>query len=550
MKKSSLLFTFGILILPIALLITQWDGVIANDTPTSADIFADKAASQEMDDISIEDYIDSETMTADSLGNCRYGASELGGASNAPFITEMNLGWKNNFQVNFATKGIDTANYTPTIRLYQIPDGDGDNTNDSYGIKKDGATELELTDDPSNGLGYQVTQNPGVLWLVGNEPDRAVAQDALYPQVYARAYHDIYHFIKERDPSAEIAVAGLVQVSENRLQYLTLMWDAYLQYYGTPMPVDVWNMHAYAFPERRFDNTNIYAWVALGTDRNNALYYSEGDPSLCGQADVRCIAEHDDIDILKQQITDMRLWMKERGQQQKPLVISEYGLLFPYEQDTPTQCFIEDEFGNCFTEQRNVDFANNSFALLESYIDPALGYSLDNNRMVQQWLWFATRSEPQNKYKLVNEEGTALTSLGVAFRDQIQTKPLIGNLFFHSASAAPVELQNSTATGAVSLVVINNGTQAIIDPITISLYSDAALTNEVSSIVLEGGVRGCTTDLAHAEIEWPNLSAGIHQYWIKIDSNNQFDETSETDNVITGSIYVDQPTIYLPTIRK
>jgi hypothetical protein len=547
MKKPTTLLKLGAVMFPIVLLVALWGGVFADDTPSPDAIFNNKAILQgAAGDISLDDYITEETGTADSLGNCRYGASQLGGVADSPYISKMNLGWKNNFNVSFDLQNLDTANYAPTIRFEQIDDGDGDKTNDRYVIK-----DYTLTDSPTNGLGYQVTQHPGTLWLVGNEPDRAVIQDALYPQVYARAYHDVYHFIKARDPSADIAIAGLVQVSENRLEYLTIVWDTYKKLYGVPMPVDVWNMHAYAFPERTFANSNIYAWVALGTNPNNALYDSGGNAALCGRDDVRCIAEHDDIDLLKEQITNMRRWMKARGQQQKPLIISEYGLLFPYVQDTPTQCYIQDEFGGCFTEQRNIDFAKNSFNLLESYVDPALGYAMDDNRMVQQWLWFATRATEIEKYALVNRAGTALTGVGRAFRDQVVTQPLERNLRVHSHNAPHLDLMGgTTGTGKVFLRVMNNGTQAILAPVTITLYSNASLTNVVGSVVLNGGIRGCTTDLAPVALTWPNLSKGVHRYWVKIDSNNQFAETSETDNVITGAIYVDQPTIFLPAIRR
>ncbi len=65
-------------------------------------------------------------------------------------------------------------------------------------------------------LGNLVRAMPGSIWIVGNEPDRGPspgscsqgAQGDTFPEVYARAYHDVYAFIKQRDPSARIANAG------------------------------------------------------------------------------------------------------------------------------------------------------------------------------------------------------------------------------------------------------------------------------------------------------------------------------------------------------
>ncbi len=56
--------------------------------------------------------------------------------------------------------------------------------------------EPTLTMD-EDGLGPIILANPGGIWLVGNEPDVANSvQDHMLPDTYARAYHDVYHFIK------------------------------------------------------------------------------------------------------------------------------------------------------------------------------------------------------------------------------------------------------------------------------------------------------------------------------------------------------------------
>ena len=46
-----------------------------------------------------------------------------------------------------------------------------------------------------------LANNPGALWIVGNEPDRD-KQDGLTPAAYAVFYHDVYTFLKARDASA------------------------------------------------------------------------------------------------------------------------------------------------------------------------------------------------------------------------------------------------------------------------------------------------------------------------------------------------------------
>jgi hypothetical protein len=64
--------------------------------------------------------------------------------------------------------------------------------------------------------------NPGSLWLIGNEMDRrdwdAGGQDEMLPELYAHAYHELYHLIKNADPTALVAIGGVVQPTPLRLE--------------------------------------------------------------------------------------------------------------------------------------------------------------------------------------------------------------------------------------------------------------------------------------------------------------------------------------------
>ena len=83
-------------------------------------------------------------------------------------------------------------------------------------------------------------QHPGLAWLIGNEPD-VHWQGGTTPEVYAVAYHRAYTAIKAGDPTAQVAIGGLSQITPLRLAYLTRMWEFYEKLYGEPMPVDIWN---------------------------------------------------------------------------------------------------------------------------------------------------------------------------------------------------------------------------------------------------------------------------------------------------------------------
>jgi hypothetical protein len=91
---------------------------------------------------------------------------------------------------------------------------------------------------------------------------------------------------------------------------------------------------------------------------------------------VTSVDDHDNIDLITQQIRDFRQWMLSRGQRNKPLINTEYGIL------------MTEDVG--FDYPRVRTFMLNSFdAFLNDLTDPALGNPADDNRLLQEWFWFA-----------------------------------------------------------------------------------------------------------------------------------------------------------------
>jgi hypothetical protein len=193
--------------------------------------------------------------------------------------------------------------------------------------------------------------------LIGNEPD-VRWQDNTPAAVYAHAYHAAYHAIKQADPTAQIAIGGVSQITPLRLAYLDAVLDAYRAAFGVDMPVDVWNMHAFVLQEKAGD------W---GVDMPPGVEAETGESWG--------IDDHDDLALVELQVRRMRAWMQGRGQQDKPLWISEYGILMPA------------EYG--FTPERVRRFMIGSFELFNSLRDPEVGYPADDYRLVQRWVWFS-----------------------------------------------------------------------------------------------------------------------------------------------------------------
>ncbi len=211
-------------------------------------------------------------------------------------------------------------------------------------------------------LAATVQRLPGRTWLIGNEPDVKWQGNAT-PADYAQAYHLAYTTIKAADPTAQVAIGGLSQITPLRLAYLDAVWEAYRTRYGEAMPVDVWNMHAFVLRERLDD------W---GVDIPPGI-----DPDLAAELGmVWEIEQHDDLTLVEAQIRRMRTWMHEHDQQDKPLWITEYGVLMPA------------EYG--FDSERVRRFMLGSFDRFLTLRDAELGFGPDDDRLVQRWMWFST----------------------------------------------------------------------------------------------------------------------------------------------------------------
>ncbi len=217
-------------------------------------------------------------------------------------------------------------------------------------------------------------QNPGRTWLIGNEPD-VRWQDNVKAEDYAVDYYNAYKAIKTADPTAQVAIGAISQVTPLRLAYLERIWTTYKTIYGTEMPVDIWNIHAFVLREKLHD-WGVGMPPGFTTETEGVLWD---------------VADHNNLRLVEGQVRQMRQWMAAHGQQQKPLWITEYGILMP------------ESYG--FGPEVVRNFMVGSFDLFEHLRDPQLGYGADENRLVQRWVWFSTRYDPYPAGNLFNISG-------------------------------------------------------------------------------------------------------------------------------------------------
>lgn len=327
-------------------------------------------------------------------------------------VAALGAGWYLDWQVRTTPERPNNMAYAQMIRVHQkLACGawhHADRKLCPY------ATPLDYVYSPSQVAIEEAAQtNPGSLWLIGNEMDRIdwaycaewqgaicktiaySGQDETLPETYAVAYHDLYHLIKAVDPTAQVAIGGMIQPTPIRLTYLTKVWDSYQATYSTTMPVDVWNVHNFIIQEKA---KTWGADIPPGVDAQEGAYVDHPET-------------HIDMTIFDEQIRAFRQWMKARGQQEKPLVVTEYGVLFHNglmglpNQASYVQEFMIDTF-DYFYQTRDCD----------------LGLTSDGCRLVQQWNWYSLDDTwgNFNPYsRLFDPETKQITATGERFRQYI-----------------------------------------------------------------------------------------------------------------------------------
>jgi hypothetical protein len=249
--------------------------------------------------------------------------------------------------------------------------------------------------------------------------------------------------------------------------------------------------------------------------------------------------------------------MKAHNQQNKPLILSEFSILYPYNTNNGT-CYLKDEFGNCFTPQRVTNFLNASFDFLYNKTDPNLGYPKDEYRLIQQSLWFSMNNQGGvgNASDLVRNN--AFTQAGQAFHDYVEDLSTTINLYEDGVNNPVVDTGgNSTVSVKLTVGIRNGGNVAPQTNFYVTFYRDADLTSPIGTATItkpgpvNPGMTGCSRMERTAEVTWQNLPPGVHPFWVKIDSTNAVSETSENDNIGSGLVIINGKQTFLPVaLRK
>jgi hypothetical protein len=224
---------------------------------------------------------------------------------------------------------------------------------------------------------------PGSFWIIGNEPD-VEWQDNVTPERYADLYHDLYLFIKGSDPTARLVVGNVSQSTPLRRAYLDRVLAAYEQANGQPMPVDIWGVHGYILRE---EANSWGVGIPPGMTAELARLYE--------------IPDHGNLAIFEQNLVDFRAWMAERGYADRPLALTEYGILFPPDYGYPPEVIAA--------------YLTDTFDFLLSAANET-GYVPDGNRLFQWWFWYSLTDDEQfPSSNLYDRPTSQLTLIGQAY---------------------------------------------------------------------------------------------------------------------------------------
>lgn len=445
------------------------------------------------------------TVLSPTLRLCRFGVGA--GRDIASYaVNDLGIGWYVDWAATVDPARPGGIEYMPMMRLEQTGP-------DSYTYSPSGDALLDV-----------ISANSGATWLIGNEPDRRRWQDNIEPHVYARAYHELYYLIKQADPGSQIAAGGIVQPTPLRLQYLDLVLDSYRSLYGVPMPVDVWNIHAFILRERSCDYYPDDCWgaeVPPGIDETQGMLYE--------------IQDNDNLDIFVQHIEWFRQWMARTGYQDRPLIITEFGVqMYP-------------EYG--FTPERVNAFMDGTFDYLLEATSP-LGYPADGYHLVQRWAWYSLTDDSFNGW-LFDPGTKARTVFGDNFAAYTAALTPTVNLVPVRLWADPVFSPSEPVTLTLYARVANNGNVGTSGPTFARFYQGDPGQGgiQIGSDQIVPALGGCASS-ATVEVIWSNVPPGAHAAYVTVDPFDDVSEDDESDNTLASPILVATSRVFLPAILK
>jgi uncharacterized repeat protein (TIGR01451 family) len=469
------------------------------------------------------------------FANCRLGVGGIQSDVAGYDIGQLNMGLYLDWRARSSRPAglpVD-VDYIQMVRVHQAKDDYGSGW---YGPPRVYAHPPAYHVSPSLAtLASIAATRPGSLWLIGNEMERVdwqsddgwSGQDEMLPEVYATAFHEIQAAIRAADPTARVAIGAVIQGTPLRLEYLDRMWDSYYAQYGYPMgeDIDVWNVHGFILREVR---NNWGAEVPAGLDDLGGFLYGADTATI--------VAEHRNVARFQEFTLALRTWMAAHGERTKPLINTEYGILY------------KSLGGYQITTSQVSDYLEASFDYLFTTAHPDLGYPADENRLVQGWFWYSLNDSHWNG-NLFNPTTKALTPVGNTWKTYVSdpgnawaSQPT-QNLLITNLKATPnpaIVLPGESVAVTLQADVANSGNTRSTtgDSIRVSFWDgepDDPASSQIGSTQVVDDLPGCG-GFARLAVAWPGRAAGDHPWYVKVEP--VAGEANLADNTAGGLVSV------------
>lgn len=467
--------------------------------------------------------------------NCRLGVGGLQNDVVGYDMGQLNIGMYLDWRARSSLPAGLPADleYLQMVRVHQVKDGSG-----WYGPPRVYSEPPAYHVSPDMAiLASMAAAQPGSLWLIGNEMERVdwwevdhwSGQDEMLPELYATAFHDIQAVIKAADPTARVAIGAVIQGTPLRLEYLDRVWDSYYAQYGYPMgeDIDIWNVHGFILREVR------NSW---GAEIPAGLEDESGFLSEYGNDKSAILAEHRNLVHFQEFTEALRTWMAAHGERNKPLINTEYGILY------------KSLGGEQITPQQVSDYLTASFDYLFTATHPDIGYPADENRLVQGWFWYSLNDNHWNG-NLFNPTTKALTPVGNTWKTYVSdpgnalaSQPtqnlLVTNLRASPNPAFVLPGESTTVTLRADVANSGNTGTATNNSLEVSFWDgdpgDPG-SSQIGSTQILDDLPGCGR-FTSVQVDWPDRAAGDHSWFVKVEPLP--DETNAADNTANSLVSV------------
>jgi hypothetical protein len=230
--------------------------------------------------------------------------------------------------------------------------------------------------------------------------------------------------------------------------------------------------------------------------------------------------------------------MKLRGYQDRPLVVSEFGILMP------------ELYG--FDYPRVRDFMQATFDWMINTTDANTGYPADGNRLVQAWAWYSLDSATFEGYDmaihLFDPDTDAITPLGLdfgAYAAALAT-PLPGTVDLQvlDISHSPTVPGAGGLVSTTILARIHNAGASDAAGVVVRFQRDGAPAGETwLASVPAGGARV-------ASVEWADLVSQAYTVGVEVNPDAEIVECNVFNNSRSLSLVMGDNWVYMLLILK